>query len=136
MAAKPSGNKDSTWHDRRKKAYDRRQGRLVECKPKDWDLESYTIILAGLRWVAVQLAEEKITHEESNAFKAILGTAGDNLKKKIQRAGQWWEKREEKHTHDISDKLAECLLKVQGSTPEQLKKMKGEVDKLIRGLRE
>ncbi len=135
MAAKLP-EKDSTWRERRKKSYDHRLEKQVKKAPKECNLESYSDILAGLKWLACQIVDGKMKAMPASVLKSIFIAAGLNLKMKIQRAGDWIEKSERKHEVDVSDKLAACLLKVQGSTKEQLKEMKGEVNQIIGGLRE
>ena len=134
-SSKKAPKKDSVWHDRRQKSYDRRQRKQVQCKPEDWDLQSYTVILAGLKWVAIQLADGKITHEESNAFKGILATAGDNIKKRLEKHGKWIRKSEETRTV-ISAELKDCLALVQGSSDKELKSISEKVNTILGGLRE
>ena len=103
--------------------------------PDKVDLLSYSSIASGLKFIAVQTAAGKMKPWQVNVLTAIYKAAGLNLKMKIQRAGNWVEKSERKHEVDVSDKLAACLLKVQGSSPAELKKMKGTVDKIVGGLR-
>lgn len=100
------------------------------------DLESYWNLQCGLKWLAERLLAKKILPATATEIRLILDAASKNIKMRMQKHGKWIEKREEKHEYEISDKLAACLLKVQGSSPEQLKKIQGKVNKIVGGLRE
>lgn len=104
--------------------------------PSNIDFRSYYQILGAVKWIATEVIKGRITLEKSAELRQLLSSAGEHRKKLLQSEGKWIEKSERKHEVDVSDKLAACLLKVQGSTTEQLKKMKSEVDKVIGGLRE
>ena len=100
------------------------------------DFRSYYQILGALKWISTEVIKGRMTLEKSAELRHLLDSAGEHRKKLQQREGEWGDKREDKVTHDISDKLAACLLKVQGSSPAELKKMKGTVDNIVGGLRE
>lgn len=100
------------------------------------DLESYWSIQGGLKWIGEELFVKNLEPIIASELRKILTVARENIKMRMQKHGNWVEKRDIKHEHDISDKLAACLLKVQGSSPAELKKMKGTVDKITGGLRE
>ena len=126
--------KTATTSDVRKRG-ERSAGGPQSKSPDKVNLQSYSSIAGGMKFVAVKVAAGKIKPWQASILLSIYKAAGLNLKMKIQRAGEWIEKSERKHEVDVSDKLAACLLKVQGSTPAQLKKMKGDVNNIIGGLR-
>lgn len=104
--------------------------------PSNIDFRSYYEILGALKWIATEVIKGRMTLEKSAELRQLLASAGEHRKKLLQSEGKWIEKREEKHEYEISDKLAVCLLKVQGSSPEQIKKIQGEVNEIVGGLRD
>jgi hypothetical protein len=102
--------------------------------PSKVNLASYWSIQGGLRWLLAQTEYNKLDKDRADIIHKTLIAGGEMIKKRMQRHGEWVDKKEHKHQVDVSDKLAACLAMVQGADVKELKQIHGEVKQIAKEL--